>query len=1330
MSLKLTNLEKSKINDFIHQTLKNSSLEFEAKIQTDTLTVRQTDFINVIKQIKSQGFKNETVNEMVLDISFSQEESMRVTIHGDENIKRYCHDNSIQKIKDSVEFIEKKRFSIGKVETRPLDLRNYNIRVNLKEEKNLPPKNKNVLAVTQKFASLDKNFRYKKRFSFISSDKLFKFDLTVVKSSSRKEISFPKKKITKGEVLEKMKKYVIKPKGAKLSFTEWWDSLDDSAVVSLKEQNYFKTMYFTNLKDSQTLENDMSYEIELEFIGTKNKEIMKEHKTSELAKLVNTSVQKHLYLILQSLQQSEFVISNQEKKSVRNDFYAVTQFFRFTDSMPMAITMDMNNIIELEPDQYKNQTNIRKNYSVTEKTDGERNILFIASNGEIYLINRQNHIKKMGVKCHRCTNTVIDGEYLIQNLNGKKIRLFLAFDIYFSDGEDFRERILMRSSKDVEDKVYEKSRLEELEDVVNMLDLEREECEIEFSIDKKVFKFGNVLDEEVDYSKMIEEREEYLLNHQGEITEQSKHKLFNDIELAKQSSKIFEESHKILTQIASQHFNYLTDGLIFTPIYMTVGQGERKKNKYGGRWSSLLKWKSSEDNTIDFKVKIIKDETGKDLETYKTQGDEVLVYKKVKLLVGYDKDAHKLLNGFRVLNEDPQYLDGYSIIPFEPLSPFSNKIYECYLLVSKNGLVCQNGDSILTNNIIEFKWDSTAMKGFNWVPIRKRDILIPNAYATACNIWDTIFHPITTEMISTGQNIPIAYYDMESQKTGSMRSVYRFHNLVKKALLHKHCDKGSRVLDLGCGEMGDLLKYLDLELELLVGIDNNKHNLINPQKGALKRILDYKKNLEAPELDGNHMLDRTFLVWGDASKNIASGQAGLDSLHKFYLDLLYGNIIKREHLERLSNPKLKKFRGSAQGKFDLISCQFAMHYFFQNTKTINEFLLNISENLKLGGKMVATFFDGEKIFKLLEGHKKVECKDKQGKLLWRIEKKYQVSKFTADEKCLSLPISVYIETFTKSFEEYLINISYLKEFLPLYGLEIQSLKSFKDLQKEIRYQELDSDQEIFSFLNTAMVLVKTKEIESEQSEMSGGGSKNQLDIFISRQDQLGGGISDMEDVLDDEDMDGEDMDGEDMDGEDMDGDFEESDVDLSNQSGGKINIKDGYEDEDENDNENENANINNNENFNEEQNTSAEVTPLLNEEGDALVEDALDLGDVDELQEVALDENQVGGGPEATKSKTSGDELVTTKLSSILETPDLDASNIDMMTQGKSFGSLVEEVNNNSLDVNEEMEQINLKLEEIQSKNQTPQVQEVEEEKTVDKNVKVVKIDLDKKRMS
>ena len=92
-----------------------------------------------------------------------------------------------------------------------------------------------------------------------------------------------------------MKKYVIKPKDVNINFTDWWESLDDSSVVTLREQQYFKNMFYKNLKDSETLENDMTYEIDLEFIGTKNKEIMKEHKTSELAKLIK--VYKNIFIL-------------------------------------------------------------------------------------------------------------------------------------------------------------------------------------------------------------------------------------------------------------------------------------------------------------------------------------------------------------------------------------------------------------------------------------------------------------------------------------------------------------------------------------------------------------------------------------------------------------------------------------------------------------------------------------------------------------------------------------------------------------------------------------------------------------------------------------------------------------------------------------------------------------------------------------------------------------------------------------------------------------------------------------------------------------------------
>ena len=43
---------------------------------------------------------------------------------------------------------------------------------------------------------------------------------------------------------------------------------------------------------------------------------------------------------------------------------------------------------------------------------------------------------------------------------------------------------------------------------------------------------------------------------------------------------------------------------------------------------------------------------------------------------------------------------------------------------------------------------------------------------------------------------------------------------------------------------------------------------------------------------------------------------------------------------------------------------------------------------------------------------------------FEIEKKYDTKKYTT-EKNVYLPINVYMETFSKSFEEYLINIKYL-----------------------------------------------------------------------------------------------------------------------------------------------------------------------------------------------------------------------------------------------------------------------------------------------------------------
>ena len=51
----------------------------------------------------------------------------------------------------------------------------------------------------------------KKRFSFITSDKLFSFDLTVIKTSNKVKKTLPNINKPKKEISDFMKRFVIKP---------------------------------------------------------------------------------------------------------------------------------------------------------------------------------------------------------------------------------------------------------------------------------------------------------------------------------------------------------------------------------------------------------------------------------------------------------------------------------------------------------------------------------------------------------------------------------------------------------------------------------------------------------------------------------------------------------------------------------------------------------------------------------------------------------------------------------------------------------------------------------------------------------------------------------------------------------------------------------------------------------------------------------------------------------------------------------------------------------------------------------------------------------------
>ena len=1075
--MKLSQQKENLIKEYIQHSLNHTNLELEIRMLPGfNSSISREDFTNVIKRLKGLGLENITsdTNDS-LSVSFIEEKNIRVAINGNNAINEYCETNDLSKIKDTLQFMEKKRFTYKGNETRPIDVRDYNFRVNLKEENIIKTSSKRASNIMAESSTMNKFYRYKKRYSFLSVDKLFRFDLSLVKSSSKDEIVIPAKKLAKKDIDVRKKKLVIKPKNEKRNFNDWWDDIETNKLVDLREEKFTKSLNFKNLEDSNTLNNPIEYEIEVEFLCNEHS------KCKESKNNVYKSFLENLVIIVQAIQRNEFILSETQVKQIRNDFNGLTKQYRFTDAIPLSITLDYDKSIELDYEEYTYTPNIRKDYCVTEKADGERDLLLVNSNGNIFLLNRQGDVKDTNCKSDNYKNCLLDGEYVTKDVEGNNIRLFLVFDIYFLNGKDIRETIFMRKNKDIEDSIGEKSRHEEIQEFLKNIKLNKGKSRNEFMIEKKNFLKGDDSNIELKNLDKIRKLEETLRNT-GEGSE--------ELRKLKKDTKIFAQANKILENIKSGVYFYKTDGLIFTPTSLKVGEGENKKNKYGGRWNRVFKWKPETENSIDFRVIFMRDENDNFIECHKRVGDDIKTYFKTKLYVGYSGKEHNQYNGLRIVNEKTQYSNDYSMVPFEPVNPYMHNVSNCNLL---GELRCLNGDIIKDKTIVEFVYDKDEDPLFRWKPLRLRDNLMPNSFSTALNVWNTTFYPLTNDMITTGNGIPDLcrkYYSDFKEKTSAMSNMAQFHNLVKKYLIQDSSKENYSLLDLGAGEAGDLYKWISSKLGLVVGIEHNICNITNITKGACKRILAERETRPNDEL-----LNNIYIIWGDASKRIKTNESGMDALNRYYIDVLWGNTLSGNFIDRYNSENMDSARGVCSNGFDIVSSMFCMHYFFKNKEMLYGFLQNVSENLKIGGHFIATLFDGSKIFKLLEKKDIIETKDSTGKLCWSIKKKYKNTKLSSNESSLGMSIGVYVDTFNKEFDEFLVNIDFLKEVLPKFGLKLEKEipfdKIYKSLTKGEIKKELTDEGKAFSFLNTTIKITKIEHV------MLGGGSKEDKKSLIS-----------------------------------------------------------------------------------------------------------------------------------------------------------------------------------------------------------------------------------------
>jgi hypothetical protein len=1006
----------------------NLNHELEVKFGTKGIKpLMRNDYDNVIKKLKSSGFTiaGESTGEYYLRINCEfidnttgrfKLSDVRTEIKGLHAIQQYCESNDLKTISPIlVNYISKRQAFINNKRIFPVDFDEFNFRVAYQTEEKATTAIKN--SILENWRKSKKEFRFINRVAFEHPDYPVRVDISITKFGTRSPDRYGRE--NRGPMIR---------------------------VYDLDESNVFN--------------NQENYEIEIEIdnsmIGPTTK--------FNNPKIIVESLRKVIKYVLCGLQGTNFPVSYPEQKEIINSYMKMIWEDEFDEKKPISsknfigpnsITLQLKNIAPI--DDNSNEPNIRKDFVVTDKADGERHLMYISDEGKVYLINTNMDVIFTGAQTleKECFNSLIDGELIAHDKYGKFINLYAAFDIYFVKNKDIRNLTFML--KPDGKKEDQKSRYQLL----------------------KWFEYNLKLVSIIKIQNNAEQTMRELTSkyNQKELISPIS---FISKEFFPNSPKdsIFEGCNSILEKEREGRFKYTTDGLIFTHAFYGVGVNEI--GKFGPKlkitWDHSFKWKPPQYNTIDFLVTTIKDTHNEDVvKSYYEDGINNIIttqyneYKTIELRCGFKESKDGFINPcqdviddklpeFAVRYED-KYENDYIPMRFYPTEPYDQNAGLCNIMLRMDGsggkkMFSEDNQVFEDNTIVEFRYDLDKEEGWKWIPLRVRydktaklrrgEKEYGNAYKVCNENWKSI-HPcgrITQEMLSTGNDIPTIsisediYYNATSGKfkTEAMKN---FHNLyVKRKLIVGACKQGDSLIDYACGKAGDLPKWSAAKLSFVFGIDISKDNLENRIDGACARFLKFKKS--------NKNVPYALFVNGDSAYNIKDGSAMLNDKAKQITAALFG--LSQKEPEKIGAGVARQY-GKYMSGFSVSSCQFAIHYFFKNPDTLKNFIKNVSECTKHNGYFIGTCYDGNIVFNKL---KKTQMGDsiqivEEGKKIWEITKGYSSDTFKDDSSSLGYKIDVYQESINQTITEYLVNFNYLNRAMSAFGFEIISQEEAMDL---------------------------------------------------------------------------------------------------------------------------------------------------------------------------------------------------------------------------------------------------------------------------------------------
>jgi hypothetical protein len=1034
-------------NPMVSQNRKTSELEIRFGTNPKlSKPISKIDYENVVKQLYAAGFTTTDANGLhILRINNeyydtraekSKLSNIRAEIVGVDLIQEYCKTNSIQKLIDmpstatasgnKIKFTQKSPPPTKEGGMmRPVDFADYNFRSSYQLEQDFTVESNIAKNIIAKWTDSRKLFRHLNRVRFAHPVYPIFADVTIVKGSKKTgKIPMPQYTVQDAEVFKNPESYEIELEvdNRRVGVGSGFDTLPKLmdglrkciriVLGGLQGTNY----PIAYSEKEQALQSYMQLVYPQEVDEKSGKNATDEDKSNKPA--------------------------NPNDKSSDKSMRVTSKHF----TGPSSVTLQMKHLLASD------QNNILTDYTVTDKADGERRLLFIHENGRIYMIDMNMNVIFTGAITTEKTlhNSLIDGELIKYDKNHKYINLYAAFDIYYVHGQSVRDYPFARvgntggrDGKNTDEKTGDKGK--DGPDKVPKYRLDLLQTAMTVMNPKSIVGSAANTSGPCDF-----------------------HIRCKNFQIATPDISIFDACAVILSDINQNLYEYNTDGLIFTPANLGVGSSTTtsKGPLTKATWQKSFKWKPPQFNTIDFLVSFKKDEkTGRDeVHTMFQDGkalernQTILQYKTLILHCGFDKENHRFINPFEdVINDNVPKSnydneDRYTAAPFRPTNPYDPDACFCNVYMENGQLRTEEHEIFEENMIVEFRYDTTLQGPWRWVPLRVRydktaelratGKNFGNAYNVANDNWQSIHNPVSESIMMTGQGIPDVMEDADVyyNRTGNennTKALRDFHNLfVKKRLILGVSQGRGTLIDFAVGKAGDLPKWIQAKLAFVFGIDVSRDNIMNAMDGACSRYLRSIK-------DRQHDTKAIFLQ-GNSGVNIRSGRAFMTDKDKMIARALFGTGPKER--ATLKEGVYKQY-GVGQDGFSVASCQFALHYFFENNVVFHEFLRNVSECTATGGYFVGTCYDGKTVFQRLRNKRKEEgiALMRDDTKIYEITKMYDQTGFPDDELSLGYMIHVYQDSINKVFPEYLVNFDYFVRMMENYGFVLATQQESKKM---------------------------------------------------------------------------------------------------------------------------------------------------------------------------------------------------------------------------------------------------------------------------------------------